>query len=100
MWEGCLSVPGMRGWVERPREICLMGLNERGELGEVHFKDLPARIAQHEFDHLDGVLFPSRVESAQLLVPQPVFDGKGSWATDWPTPGSYRTKAGDLSLQK
>ena len=100
MSEGCLSVPGMRGWVERPREICMMGLNERGELGEVQFKDLPARIAQHEFDHLDGVLFPSRVESAQLLVPQAVFDGKGSWATDWPTPGSYRTKAGDLSLQK
>ncbi|CAL1142072.1 unnamed protein product [Cladocopium goreaui] len=100
MWEGCLSVPGLRGWVERPREIRMKGLNEHGESVEVHFKGLAARIAQHEFDHLDGVLFPFRVESAKLLVPNSVFDGKEQWQSDWPTPGSFRTKAGDLSLQK
>ena len=100
MWEGCLSVPGMRGWVERPREIKMKGLNEQGEAVEVHFTGLPARIAQHEFDHLDGILFPARVETSQLLVPQLVFDTKDQWAPDWPTPGSYRTKAGDLSLEK
>ena len=100
MWEGCLSVPGMRGWVQRPREIRMRGLDERGETREVHLKDLPARIAQHEFDHLDGVLFPMRVESPNLLVSQAVFDGKETWATNWPSPGSYLTKAGELSMEK
>lgn len=100
MWEGCLSVPGMRGWVQRPREVRMKGLDEHGEMQEVHMKDLPARIAQHELDHLDGILFPFRVDSPKLLVSQPVFDTKDQWATDWPTPGSYRTKAGDLSLEK
>ena len=100
MWEGCLSVPGMRGWVERPREIRMRGLDEQGEPRAVHFKDLPARIAQHEFDHLEGILFPLRVESTKFLVPQAVFDGKDGWAEGWPTAGSYRTRAGDLSLQK
>ena len=100
MWEGCLSVPGMQGWVERPQAIRMKGLDETGEAMEVHFRGLPARIAQHELDHLDGVLFPSRVESANLLVPHAIFEGKETWAADWPTPGAFRTKAGDLSLEK
>ena len=59
MWEGCLSVPGMRGWVERPSEITLTGLDETGKEREPqHLTGLAARIAQHELDHLDGILFP------------------------------------------
>ena len=97
MWEGCLSVPGMRGWVERPREVRMTSLDERGTAREEeHLTGLAARIAQHELDHLDGVLFPRRVPSRDYLVPQASIEQRGSWAEGWPSPGSYRTMLGDL----
>jgi len=100
MWEGCLSVPGMRGWVERPDKVRMKGLDEEGNVQEVHLTGLPARIAQHELDHLDGVLFPQRVSEPRFLVPQKVFDAKGNWSKNWPSPGSYLTAAGALSADK
>ncbi|CAK0848630.1 unnamed protein product [Prorocentrum cordatum] len=96
MWEGCLSVPGMRGWVERPKEVRLRGLDERGVEREVSMSGLEARVAQHELDHLDGTLFPERVTGARFLVPQQVFDAREGWAEDWPSPGSRRTGPGGL----
>ena len=97
MWEGCLSVPGMRGWVERPREVRVASLDGRGRArGEEHLTGLAARIAQHELDHLDGVLFPRRVPSRDYLVPQASIERRDGWAEDWPSPGSYRTMLGDL----
>ena len=97
MWEGCLSVPGMRGWVERPREVRMTSLDERGTAREEeHLTGLAARIAQHELDHLDGVLFPRRVPSRDYLVPQASIEQRGSWAEGWPSPGSYKTMLGDL----
>ena len=97
MWEGCLSVPGMRGWIQRPSECVLRGLDENGQPKEARLAGLAARIAQHEFDHLDGILFPRRAPDADFLVPQASFDVKDTWAEGWPSRGSHATGAGWLS---
>ena len=62
MFEGCLSVPGMRGWVERPQGIRVTAWNERGEKNEFTLEGFPAVVTQHECDHLDGVLYVDRIE--------------------------------------
>ena len=101
MWEGCLSVPGMRGWVERPSEIILTGWNESGEEREPqHLKGLAARIAQHELDHLDGKLFPQCVPNQDYLLPQASIEARDGWAKHWPSPGSFNTPLGELSTEK
>ena len=100
MWEGCLSVPGLRGWVERPRAVGLRGLDEHGTAREVELDGLAARIAQHELDHLDGILFPHRTAGTHFLVPQASMEAQDGWASDWPSPGSRRTGPGQLSEDK
>ena len=60
-WEGCLSVPGMRGKVPRFNRIRYRGYDERGVLLERAVNDFHARVVQHECDHLDGVLYPMRI---------------------------------------
>jgi peptide deformylase len=60
-WEGCLSVPGMRGWVPRFRKIRYSGQDERGRRIERTVEGFHARVVQHEVDHLDGVLYPMRI---------------------------------------
>ena len=60
-WEGCLSVPGMRGWVPRFRKIRYSGQDERGQRIERTVEGFHARVVQHEVDHLDGVLYPMRI---------------------------------------
>ncbi len=67
-WEGCLSVPGIRGLVSRPNHIFYRGYTPLGELIEREVKGFHARVVQHELDHLDGILFPSRVKNARLLA--------------------------------
>jgi len=62
MFEGCLSVPGMRGWVERPQKIRVTAWNERGEKNEFTLEGFPAVVIQHECDHVDGVLYVDRIE--------------------------------------
>ena len=62
MFEGCLSVPGMRGWVERPQGIRVTAWNERGEKQEFTLEGFSAVVTQHECDHLDGVLYVDRIE--------------------------------------
>ena len=61
MYEGCLSVPGMRGWVERPAIISVKAYNEKGQLEEFNLEGFPAVVMQHECDHLDGVLYVDRI---------------------------------------
>lgn len=61
-WEGCLSVPGMRGMVPRYREIRYQGFDQYGELIEREVAGFHARVVQHECDHLDGILYPQRIE--------------------------------------
>jgi len=60
-WEGCLSVPGMRGWVPRYRRIRYCGFDERGARLERTVEGFHARVVQHECDHLDGILYPMRI---------------------------------------
>jgi peptide deformylase len=60
-WEGCLSVPGMRGWVPRPRRIRYGGVLEDGSELAREAEGFHARVFQHEFDHLNGVLYPQRI---------------------------------------
>ena len=60
-WEGCLSVPGMRGIVPRFRAIEYSGFDPRGEAIHVKADGFHARVVQHECDHLDGVLYPQRI---------------------------------------
>jgi peptide deformylase len=67
-WEGCLSVPGMRGLVLRDRAIEVKYLTRHGELVHQELTDFVARIFQHELDHLDGILFPDRVTSPTDLI--------------------------------
>jgi len=60
-WEGCLSVPGMRGWVPRYRELRYSGFDEQGKRFERTVSGFHARVVQHEVDHLDGLLYPMRI---------------------------------------
>lgn len=61
-WEGCLSVPGMRGLVPRPSRIRYSGVDQRGAPIEREAGGFHARVVQHEVDHIDGVLYPMRIE--------------------------------------
>jgi peptide deformylase len=67
-WEGCLSIPDIRGRVARARQITLRALGRKGERIELHANDFPARVLQHETDHLDGVLFFDRMRSFDSLT--------------------------------
>ena len=60
-WEGCLSVPGMRGWVPRWTRLKYAGFDEHGGRFERTVGDFHARVVQHECDHLDGILYPMRI---------------------------------------
>ena len=60
-WEGCLSVPGMRGWVPRFTQLRYQGRDEFGALIDRTVSGFHARVVQHECDHLDGVLYPTRI---------------------------------------
>ena len=66
-WEGCLSVPGMRGLVPRHTHIRYRGMNEKGEAIERSVSDFHARVVQHECDHLDGVLYPMRIQDMRYF---------------------------------
>ena len=61
-WEGCLSVPGLRGVVPRYQKIRYQGLNEHGQIIDREVSGFHARVVQHECDHLFGYLFPMRVK--------------------------------------
>lgn len=65
-FEGCLSVPGWQAVVARPAEVRLTGQDEHGRALDEVFSGWPARIVQHETDHLDGVLYLDRAESRSL----------------------------------
>jgi peptide deformylase len=67
-WEGCLSVPGLRGEVWRYKDVEVSYQTLSGEMIQTHYDEFLARIFQHENDHLDGLLFVDRVESAHDLM--------------------------------
>ena len=67
-WEGCLSIPGLRGVVPRHARIGYRGLTLEGRTVEREAQGLHARVVQHEVDHLDGVLFPMRMADLRQLT--------------------------------
>jgi peptide deformylase len=67
-WEGCLSVPGLRGWVERPAHIRYRGFGLDGQVIERTARGFHARVVQHECDHLEGRLYPSRMTDLSRLI--------------------------------
>lgn len=60
-WEGCLSVPGLRGLVPRYTKLKYSGYDAEGQFFSRKVKDFHARVVQHECDHIDGVLYPQRI---------------------------------------
>ena len=66
-WEGCLSVPGMRGWVPRFLRLRYSGFDECGQPIEREVEGFHARVVQHECDHLIGVLYPMRIRDMRLF---------------------------------
>jgi peptide deformylase len=67
-WEGCLSIPDIRGRVSRAREIKVRALDRQGERVELRAQNYAARVIQHETDHLDGVLFFDRMRTFETLT--------------------------------
>jgi peptide deformylase len=76
-WEGCLSVPGLRGLVPRHAHIRYQGQDEYGALIDRTVSGFHARVVQHECDHLDGILYPMRIkEMTQFGYTEELFPGR------------------------
>ena len=67
-WEGCLSVPGLRGYVERPRKVRIDFLDENAKERTIEVEDFLATVFQHELDHLIGMLYVDRMEDVSTLM--------------------------------
>ena len=67
-WEGCLSVPGLRGVVPRHLRVRYRGTDLEGNIIAREVEGFHARVVQHEYDHLDGILYPQRMTDHRLLV--------------------------------
>ena len=67
-WEGCLSIPDIRGRVPRARQIAVQAYDRKGRRIELKARGFTARVIQHETDHLDGVLFFDRMKSLETLT--------------------------------
>jgi peptide deformylase len=81
-WEGCLSIPGLRGLVPRHERIKVRARTVAGETVSLTADGFHARVLQHEFDHLDGIVFLDRMSSVRSLAFEPeweryVLDGGG-----------------------
>ena len=75
-WEGCLSLPEMRGWVPRYQHIAYSGFDAEGQRIEREVSGFHARVVQHECDHLDGILFPQRMpDMSRFGFEKELFDG-------------------------
>jgi peptide deformylase len=72
-WEGCLSVPGIRGLVPRPKRIGVKHTTIDGTLKEYELNDFLARLFQHEYDHLNGLSFLDRLESTKDIMTEKEF---------------------------
>jgi peptide deformylase len=73
-WEGCLSVPGLRGFVPRPRAIRVRWTDLDGSAQQADYEGFLATVFQHEFDHLDGVLYVDRIQDTKRLVFEDMVD--------------------------
>ncbi|HSG06136.1 MAG TPA: peptide deformylase [Nitrospiria bacterium] len=95
-WEGCLSVPGYRGWMRRPMVIAVQGFNKQGERIGREFTGWTARAFLHEYDHLDGMIYPYRLAEPRYMVSTEAFEAREAWPDDWPAPGARETPLGSI----
>jgi peptide deformylase len=72
--EGCLSLPGLYGQVKRPKQVRLNAFNLQGQEITADLSGLPARVVQHELDHLDGILFIDRLSETGRLSAAPTLE--------------------------
>lgn len=87
-WEGCLSVPGYKGYIARPTPLAVRGYDERGQAVSREFTGWEAHLFGHEYDHLDGVLFPYRAADPRHVVRAEELERRDTWPPDWPAPGA------------
>jgi peptide deformylase len=73
LWEGCLSVPGIRGLTERRAAVELSFIDRDGEPRQLKLSDFPAAVVQHEADHLDGILFLQRIPDLRQIAHEEEF---------------------------
>jgi peptide deformylase len=77
-WEGCLSVPGMRGLVPRYQQLRYRGVDQQGRIIDRQVSGFHARVVQHEVDHLNGILYPMRMtDLSQFGFIEELFPGQG-----------------------
>ena len=67
MWEGCLSIPNMRGFVERPSKIKMKWRDQKWKFYQKNFEGFEAIVCQHEYDHLAGILYVDRLKNIKLF---------------------------------
>jgi len=67
-WEGCLSIPGIRGLVPRHKSVTVSFTNRNGQQEEKTFDDFVARVFQHEYDHIDGIVFLDHTNPKDLVT--------------------------------
>ena len=74
MWEGCLSVPGLRGYVERPKKIKVDYLDENGVEKSLVADGFQAVVLQHELDHLQGILYIDKIKDSKHIMYEDMYD--------------------------
>ncbi len=67
-WEGCLSIPGLRGFVERPQHLIVSAMDLQGKKFRIELEGFLATVFQHEFDHLDGRLYVDHIRDSRKLI--------------------------------
>ena len=84
-WEGCLSIPDVRGRVPRAREVKVRALDRTGARIELSAHDFPARVIQHETDHLNGIVFGDRLShKARKKLDKQMQKAAVDYPLDWP----------------
>jgi peptide deformylase len=84
-WEGCLSIPGLRGYVERPQHVIVNAMDFQGKSFRIELEGFLATVFQHEFDHLDGRLYVDHIRDSRKLIFEDMLklqgdpDGQAAW---------------------
>jgi len=101
-WEGCLSVPGMRGVVPRYARIRYRGRDAHGTPIDRTVDGFHARVVQHECDHLDGILYPQRIEDMRSFgfVEELIASGALPWAEQFETPAEESSSVEPVRVEE
>ena len=85
-WEGCLSIPGLRGYVERPQHVIISAMDLQGKKFRIELEGFLATVFQHEFDHLDGRLYVDHISEPGKLIFEDMLSLQGDSDTQEPRP--------------